>query len=216
MSLEISERELELASKFGGRLVGIDESGISCYAGPIVYAAALVDYSNPLELPPVTDGKKFYPSTLIKAHKNLASSRYLIDHTVVYVSPKEVDRYGTRIAKQKGLRRIFKAISARNQINFVVIDFHAIDDLGVPQLSIKKADSRFYCVAAASVIAKFHHDDYMLTIHKQHPEYRWDKNKGSSTSQEHRELILEHGISKYHRRTWCMRLFEGVRNVPTE
>jgi ribonuclease HII len=56
-------------------------------------------------------------------------------------------------------------------------------------------------IAAASILAKTHRDEYMMRIAEQHPEYRWDKNKGYPTK-DHREAILRHGICDHHRRTF--------------
>ena len=38
-------------------------------------------------------------------------------------------------------------------------------------------------------------------IHKKFPVYNWKKNKGYPTK-EHRKAIQEHGITKYHRKTF--------------
>ena len=56
-------------------------------------------------------------------------------------------------------------------------------------------------IAAASVLAKTHRDDYMLKIHLDYPVYRWDHNKGYPT-REHREAIRVAGPCLYHRKSF--------------
>ena len=72
---------------------------------------------------------------------------------------------------------------------------------GIPHRCEVRGDARFLNIAAASVLAKTHRDDYMLEIHQQHPEYGWNQNKGYPTRQ-HREAIRVNGLTPYHRRTF--------------
>ena len=61
-----------------------------------------------------------------------------------------------------------------------------------------KGDARFQSIAAASILAKTHRDQFMAEIHMECPEYNWAKNKGYPTK-EHRVAIAAHGASRYHR-----------------
>ena len=207
MSLKIGPEELELARKFGGMLLGLDESGICNYAGPITYAAALIDYSNPENLPRVQDCKQLNDKALTNAFHNLTRSQFLVSYKVFHVHARQIDRNGTRLAKVQGMKRVFRDIdnACSDKIKFAVIDFQSIDNLRVPQLAIQKADQIYYCVAAASIIAKFCHDDFMRSVHQLHPEYNWESNKGCICPQ-HGNLIRQHGLTPYHRRTWCRKL----------
>ena len=53
-------------------------------------------------------------------------------------------------------------------------------------------------IAAASVLAKTHRDEYMNRIALEYPAYHWQQNKGYPTRQ-HREAILRYGLTPYHR-----------------
>ena len=55
--------------------------------------------------------------------------------------------------------------------------------------------------AAASVIAKVARDALMTELHEEAPAYNWARNKGYA-SPDHRDAILEHGISRHHRASW--------------
>jgi ribonuclease HII len=61
-----------------------------------------------------------------------------------------------------------------------------------------KGDGRFKNIAAASILAKTHRDEFMRSIHNEHPHYQWDKNHGYPT-RAHREAILEFGPCPHHR-----------------
>jgi ribonuclease HII len=68
----------------------------------------------------------------------------------------------------------------------------------IPHTCIVKGDAKYLPIAAASILAKTYRDDYMLKIHQQYPNYKWDKNKGYP-SKAHRNAIKQFGITEYHR-----------------
>ena len=71
----------------------------------------------------------------------------------------------------------------------------------IPHTTIVKGDAKFMSIAAASVLAKTHRDEFMLKIDKEFPKYFWKKNKGYPTKQ-HRNAIREFGITSYHRKSF--------------
>ncbi|WP_370649580.1 ribonuclease HII, partial [uncultured Muribaculum sp.] len=64
-----------------------------------------------------------------------------------------------------------------------------------------KGDGRFGNIAAASILAKTHRDEYMRNLHEQYPQYGWNVNKGYPT-RAHRAAIAEYGPTPYHRMTF--------------
>ena len=67
--------------------------------------------------------------------------------------------------------------------------------------TVVKGDSKYLSIAAASILAKTHRDEYMMKIHREFPHYGWDKSKGYPT-RKHREAILKYGFTKYHRKSF--------------
>jgi ribonuclease HII len=61
-----------------------------------------------------------------------------------------------------------------------------------------KGDGKMMSIAAASVLAKTHRDEYMQRIAQDFPQYAWDKNKGYPTPA-HRAAIELHGATPHHR-----------------
>ncbi|MBE7178762.1 MAG: ribonuclease HII, partial [Mucilaginibacter polytrichastri] len=66
---------------------------------------------------------------------------------------------------------------------------------------IVKGDGLYASIAAASILAKTYRDDFMNQIAAEYPHYAWHTNKGYPTIH-HREAVLTHGFSPYHRRTF--------------
>jgi ribonuclease HII len=71
----------------------------------------------------------------------------------------------------------------------------------IPHRCIIKGDALFASIAAASILAKTHRDEYMLQLHDEFPGYAWNTNKGYGTEQ-HRLAIEQYGLCKYHRRSF--------------
>jgi ribonuclease HII len=71
-------------------------------------------------------------------------------------------------------------------------------NLLIPQQTMVKGDDRSATIAAASVLAKVFRDDWMQKLHKEFPQYGWDRNVGYPT-REHREALREYGPTPYHR-----------------
>jgi ribonuclease HII len=73
----------------------------------------------------------------------------------------------------------------------------------IPHTTIIKGDGKYLSIAAASILAKTHRDEYMYTLHSQLPYYRWNENKGYPT-QTHRDAIRLHGVTSYHRKSFML------------
>ncbi len=58
-------------------------------------------------------------------------------------------------------------------------------------------------IAAASILAKTHRDEYMQAAHLRYPQYSWKKNKGYPTIA-HREGIKLHGSCELHRKSFTL------------
>jgi ribonuclease HII len=64
-----------------------------------------------------------------------------------------------------------------------------------------KGDSKYFSIAAASILAKTYRDELMEKMAQEHPGYGWERNAGYPTLQ-HRKAILEKGLTIYHRKTF--------------
>ena len=74
----------------------------------------------------------------------------------------------------------------------------------IPHQLIKGGDNEYYSIAAASILAKVYHDEYVEQLCEQNPDYNkydWLNNMCYGTKK-HIEAIKEHGITKHHRKTF--------------
>ena len=175
-------------------IIGIDEVGRGCWAGPLVAAAVKLGPSEAIE--GVTDSKALSAKRrqlLCNAIKTKAS-----DIGIGWVWPTEINKIGltesVRLAMQRAVAEI--EISAKDQ---VVIDGN-IDYLALPNSqAVIKADGSVTAVSAASIIAKVARDEYMQELAEKYPDYGFERHVGYGTAQ-HTLALKTHGvISEVHR-----------------
>lgn len=119
---------------------------------------------------------------------------------VAHVHENDIDQINILNASLLAMHRALDALSTKPK--FILVDgnrFKPYKD--VPYKCFVKGDSKYLSIAAASILAKTYRDDYMAKIHQEFPMYNWLKNKGYPTK-EHREAIRQHGLTKYHRKSF--------------
>lgn len=172
---------------------GCDEAGRGPLAGPVTAAAVILppEWNHPL----LNDSKKM-------SEKNRNLLRKIIEQEAVawaveMVMPDEIDRINILNASFAAMSRAVKKLSIKPQL--LLIDGNRFrSNLNIPYQCIVKGDATFTSIAAASVLAKTYRDEYMMRIADEYPVYNWKQNKGYPT-REHREAVLRHGLSPYHR-----------------
>ena len=73
----------------------------------------------------------------------------------------------------------------------------------IPYTTVVKGDGKLKSIAAASILAKTHRDEYMEKLAHEFPEYAWQQNKGYGTLK-HREAIRMHGANVHHRMSFAL------------
>lgn len=175
---------------------GCDEAGRGCLAGS-VYAAAVIlpsDYQNEL----LNDSKKLTAKKRYALREEI--ERDAIAWAVGIVTPKEIDKINILNASFLAMHRALDQLQVRPEA--VIVDgnrFKPYQDL--PSTTIVKGDGKYLSIAAASILAKTYRDDYMLSLAEEYPQYDWQSNMGYPTKK-HRQAILEHGITPYHRKSY--------------
>lgn len=175
---------------------GCDEAGRGCLAGSVFAAAVILppDFHHPL----LNDSKQ-----MTERRRNALREiieREAVAWKVVEVTAERIDQINILNASIEGMNLAIKGLEVSPE--FIVIDgnrFHT--DLTTPWRTIVKGDGKYANIAAASVLAKTHRDEYMMRLAEEYPMYGWQQNKGYPTRQ-HRLAIREHGLSPYHRLTF--------------
>ena len=175
---------------------GCDEAGRGCLAGSVFAAAVILppDFHHPL----LNDSKQMTERRRNQLREII--EREALAWHVAEVTAERIDQINILHASIEGMNMALKALSITPE--YIIIDgnrFHT--DLTTPWCTIVKGDGKYANIAAASVLAKTHRDEYMMRIAEEYPMYGWAKNKGYPT-REHRIAVREYGLSPYHRKTF--------------
>jgi ribonuclease HII len=177
---------------------GLDEAGRGCLAGPVVAAAVILPegFSHPW----LNDSKQ-----MSKKHRDelrIIIEQEAIAWNVQFVSPQEIDQLNILRASITAMQRATLNLKVRP--SHLLVDgnrFYAME--GYTHTCMIKGDARFLNIAAASVLAKTHRDEFMLKLHAEFPHYAWDRNMGYPTKA-HRAAISEFGACEHHRMTFAL------------
>jgi ribonuclease HII len=176
-------------------IIGVDEVGRGSLAGPVVVCAA--SFATIPDDQEVRDSKQMTPRQRERVAARLRRSGVRCVMCEIWV--EVVDRLNILEATRLAMRSA--ALSLMTSRSVVVTDFVDPGDVGCPVESPKKADQMFFCVAAASVMAKVHRDRIMVDLGLQDPRWEWGRNKGYGTLA-HRRALTQHGPSALHRKSF--------------
>lgn len=177
---------------------GTDEAGRGCLAGPVFAAAVILpdDFHNEL----LNDSKQ-----LTERRRNMLRpviESEAIAWAVARVEADEIDRINILNASILAMHRALDMLIVRP--GAIIVDGNRFKPYGeTPFQTFVKGDGRFANIAAASVLAKTHRDEYMTMIAKDFPEYGWKINKGYPTKA-HREAIAKYGATPHHRMSFTL------------
>ena len=172
---------------------GCDEAGRGCLAGSVFAAAVILppDFHHPL----LNDSKQM-------SARNRDTLRAIIEResvawAVAEIPAGRIDEINILNASFEGMNTAIRQLSVAPQ--FIAVDGNRFrTQLTLPYACIVKGDGKYADIAAASVLAKTHRDEYMMRLHEKYPQYGWDRNKGYPT-REHRLAIRRYGLTPYHR-----------------
>lgn len=177
---------------------GCDEAGRGCLAGPVFAAAVILpeDFSNEM----LNDSKQL-------SEKKRNQLRQIIEKealawAVAQVDNEEIDQINILNASITAMHRALDALTVTPE--HILVDGNRFKPYrDIPHHCIVKGDGKYMAIAAASILAKTHRDEYMRQLHEQYPVYDWQRNKGYPTAA-HREQIRQHGITPYHRKSFTL------------
>jgi len=175
---------------------GCDEAGRGCLAGPVFASAVVLDRK--FRNDKLNDSKKLS----LKERNEL---RIIIEESAVgwavgVVSPEEIDGINILNASFLAMHRAINKLTVRPDL--LLIDGNRFNSYkNIPHHCIIKGDGKYMSIAAASVLAKTHRDEYMTKLHTEFPEYGWEKNKGYPTLS-HKLAINKYGLTPHHRKSF--------------
>ena len=187
---------LELKYDYHSIEAGCDEAGRGCLAGPVFAAAVILPDNFSDEL--LNDSKQL--SEKQRAGLRPVIEREALAWAVASVDNHEIDKINILNASILAMHRALDQLKVRP--GHIIVDGNRFKKYrDIPHLCIVKGDGKYMSIAAASVLAKTHRDEYMENLHALFPVYNWKKNKGYPTKA-HRTAIREFGTTPYHRMTF--------------
>ena len=196
-------------------MIGVDEAGRGCLAGPVVAAAVLFspDFSFSETLPGLDDSKK-----LTEKNRNRlapAIKRHAAAWSLGISWPEEIDKINILNATFRAMARAVIGLKLDDSQPGLLIDgnhvirpdaWRFVTMMPYPtQSAIIDGDSLVPQIAAASVLAKTFRDALLCKLDIRYPGYGFTEHKGYGT-RNHLNAIIVQGPCPMHRKT-----FRGVR-----
>ncbi len=184
-------------------ILGVDEVGRGCWAGPLVVGACVLPDNHQIE--GLTDSKKLTAKQRLVLFNQLKQAK--VDYGLGWVSATEIDQIGLSAALKKAT---FEAVSQiKTDYDQIIIDgtinfLAGFADFKTQQIStLKKADLLIPSVSAAAILAKVSRDQHMIELVKQ-PKYQvygFEKHVGYGTKL-HRQMLEQNGPTDIHRQSF--------------
>ena len=181
-------------------LIGIDEVGRGCLAGPLVVCGIIMNYDDCLL--EVNDSKKL--SIKKREQLYLEILKRCVAYFVVEITPKRIDEFNIYQATKKAMQQVAKKLTQKNTL--ILSDAMSLDLTN--NEAIIKGDETSYAIACASIVAKVYRDNLMKDLALQYPKYDFENNKGYGTKK-HLLALQQYGyLDNVHRKS-----FEPIKTM---
>jgi len=205
--------------------IGIDEAGRGPLFGPVAVGTVLADkqtFKKVLKkgaLPGLTDSKKLSLKDRERLFQELKllQKNNVLKFACTLVSAKIIDSKGISFAIKFGIKKNLQDLLGKNWNKKVTNSVEILLDgsLRAPaefvnQKTIIKGDLKEPIISAASIVAKVTRDKKMEKISQnlKYKKYAIAEHKGYGTLK-HRELIIKHGLSDMHRKSFCKNILKN-------
>lgn len=182
-------------------IVGIDEVGRGCWAGPLVAGAVLL--GEPIA--GLKDSKVL--SRKVREQLDAAIRAKALALGIGWVGAVEVDEIGLTAAVGLAMRRALDELNANlsdgaEAYSQIIIDgsYNFLPEEPKAKTLIR-ADAQIAAVSAASILAKVARDQYMIAAANEFPMYGFEAHVGYGTAA-HAAALAQHGICELHRQSF--------------
>ena len=178
-------------------VIGIDEVGRGCWAGPVVAAAVELTEEHPLSR--LTDSKKL--SAKARTELTVQIQESAVQYGIAWVWPREINKIGLTESVRLAMQRAIDELTLDGQAVIIDGNYNFLPHIKNTS-TLVKADAIIPAVSAASIIAKVARDHYMQEIGRKYPDYGFEKHVGYGTAQ-HITALKQYGVIKtLHRLTY--------------
>ena len=202
--------------------ISLDECGRGPLFGRTYIAAVVLPINDTFNYSLLKDSKKFSSKKKIKEVAEYIKKN-AVAYSIQYIDEIEIDRINILQAVFKGMRlcitdvinqlkiesenykNTLLLVDGNQFIPFVMFDKIKEELVEIPHITIECGDNTYSGIAAASIIAKVEHDEYILDLCSKYPilaeRYKLDKNVGYGTK-DHLDGIRTYGITQFHRKSF--------------
>tara|TARA_A100001037_G_scaffold303812_1_gene338823 strand:- start:9584 stop:10216 length:633 start_codon:yes stop_codon:yes gene_type:complete len=178
-------------------IVGLDEVGRGCLAGPLVAGAVVLETKEPQWIVGVDDSKKISPTKREKLSEAIKLNAKA--WSIGLVQPADLDKWGLTKSTENAMKHAILGLGL--EPDYLLLDYVPLDSWEQPHDVIKQGDSKSYSIAAASIIAKVYRDNLMVQIASKYPRYDFASNKGYG-SKAHMNALSLYGPCDIHRQSF--------------
>jgi ribonuclease HII len=174
------------------RLAGVDEAGRGPLAGPVTAACVILDPDRPIA--GLADSKALSPAR----RERLADiiRRHALAWSVAEASVDEIGKLNILHATMLAMQRAVEGLSLMP--TEILVDGNRCPLVAHPVRAVVRGDALVPAISAASILAKTARDAVMLAIHRDFPQYGFDRHKGYPTV-DHIDALQLHGVTPHHR-----------------
>ncbi len=185
-------------------VIGVDEVGRGCLAGPVCAAAVLFQGQEDSEIVHYTDSKLLSSEIRKRLSLHIHQS-YKV--SLAWASVKEIDELNILQASLLAMKRAVLDLKTSPEERKILVDgrFEIKGLKGYLQTTLIQGDRKAKPISAASIVAKVFRDEHLAKLSLKHPEYGLHRNKGYGT-REHRKALVKWGPTCEHRKS-----FKGVK-----
>lgn len=188
-------------------LAGFDEAGRGPLAGPVTASCVILPDDFPIEI--LNDSKKLSEKKREYAEKIIKEKACW---GIGIVDEKEIDKINilqaSLLAMKKASEIMLQKLPFWLKENHIkdyslqsIVDGNRCPDVNFECRCEPKADGKYPCVMAASILAKVCRDHIMYEMDKKYPAYGYARHKGYPTKA-HRAICHEVGPSPIQRMTF--------------
>lgn len=175
-------------------IIGVDEVGRGCLAGPVVAAAVILSRSQKnlfFDSKALPEKRREELFDLIKKEHRWA---------VGFATVAEINRINIFHASLLAMRRAVQGLGLIGGGHVLVDGKFRIPRMSraFEQTALVKGDSRCEVISAASIAAKVTRDRFMKQLAEKFPDYGFEIHKGYGTPL-HRDMLAAVGPCKFHR-----------------
>jgi ribonuclease HII len=179
-----------------GHACGIDEAGRGPLAGPVFAAAVVLGRGG--RISGLADSKQLSERQRTELAEEIRTRA--VSWAVASASVEEIDAINILRASLLAMRRAVEHLTVTP--HRALVDGLFCPEIAMPARAIVGGDATVAAISAASIMAKVARDEAMLSVHRLHPGYGFDRHKGYATP-EHLEALRRLGACEAHRRSFA-------------